>query len=119
MSSIEPDSHGDAIRELFLKRLLPAATEEGRPMAFFPTGPDKSATSYYVERTKTTIAREDFHVRTADGGGDPIVALGELWKAQGLDRLATLVPDLQAIASTLRQIEKPADDVSPFIYVMF
>jgi hypothetical protein len=119
MSSTDNDSHTAAIRDLFLNKLLPAAQKEGRPRAFFPVGPDPAADTYYIDRPARKMTRDDFLIRTPDGSGDPIVALGELWKSQGLDRLAALVPELRAIAGELRQIEKPADDVSPFIYVMF
>lgn len=118
MSSTEPEPHGQYIRDLFLKKLLPAASDDGRPRSFFPLGPDATAASYYVERTKTKMSREDFIIGAASDG-DPIAALGELWTRQGHDRLAALAPELRQLAGKLRQIEKPADDVSPFIYVMF
>ncbi|MBL9124525.1 MAG: hypothetical protein JNG90_12900 [Planctomycetaceae bacterium] len=107
------------LRALFLEQMLPAATVGGKPQACFPLGADPAAPTYYIERQKPSMNREDFLVRTAAGGDDPIVALGELWSSQGLDRLAALAPQLAAAATALRQIEKPADDVSPFIYVMF
>lgn len=119
MSSTEAEVSSEALRELFLKHLLPAAAEAGKPRAYFPLGPDPAAQSYFIERQKTRMAREDFLIRTADGGDDPIVALGELWRSQGLDKLAALTPRLREVAAALRQIEAPADDVSPFIYVMF
>lgn len=107
------------LQELFLKQLLPAAAESGQPRAFFPLGGDAGAKTYYVERKRPKMAREDFLIQTADGGDDPIVALGELWASQKLDKLAAQVPKLREAAAELRQIEKPADDVSAFIYVMF
>lgn len=116
MSSTDTNAQ---LRELFLKQLLPAAATDGEPRVFFPLGSEPGAVSYYVERKKPRMAREDFLISTADGSGDPIVALGELWASQGLDKLAALAPKLREAATALRQIEKPADDVSPFIYVMF
>jgi len=107
------------LQRLFLEQMLPAAADGGKPPTFFPLGADPAAKTYYIERQKPKMNREDFLVRTAAGGDDPIVALGELWASQGLDRLAATAPQLGAAAAALRQIEKPADDVSPFIYVMF
>ena len=115
-TEVEATAH---LRELFLKQLLPAAADGGQPRAFFPLGADAGAETYYIERAKPRMAREDFLIRTADGGDDPIVALGELWANQKFDKLAALAPKLREAATALRQIEKPADDVSPFIYVMF
>src|SRR5262245_22262531 len=74
------------LRELFLKQLLPAAAEGGQLRAFFPLGGDAGAKTYYIERAKPRMGREDFLIRTADGGDDPIVALGELWKSQKFDK---------------------------------
>lgn len=119
MSSTESPVPTEVLRELFEAKLLPAAEQDQPARAFFPLGPDAGAETYYVERQRTTMSRDDFHLRTRDGGDDPIVALGERWQDQGLERLAALAPELRAIAAALRQTEAPADEVSPLIYVMF
>ncbi len=116
---------GDARRDrsasdFFNEVLVPVALggrESGRE--FFALRPDAETESYYVEPTKRAMKPEDFELRAADSVEDFISELAALWVSEGRDELASMAPRLLALASEVREDEEQADDVSPFMYVMF
>jgi hypothetical protein len=102
------------LRRFFTRRIVPTAERiRRRGVTFFPLGPEPEQDTWYVEAP----SGDDFV--DFDAGG-PQRALYSLWQEQGLAELAELVAPLMEIAEHLKVLERDsADEVSPFIYVMY
>ncbi len=126
MSSTEArDEERDAVKDesasaFFREVLVPVALREratGRE--FFALRPEAEAESYYVEPTKRATRPEDFELRASDSVEEFVRELAALWASEGREELAAMAPRLAALAAEVREGEEEADDVSPFMYVMF
>ena len=95
------------LKKFFLSQLAPAKPQVS---PFVPTAPDASATSYFVDvlAPEAVVRREDM-----------IASLVEIWRAQGLDTLASLEPAFRKMAKALRAPEAQHESVSSFIYPMY
>lgn len=85
----------------------------------FAHGPDPAASSYYVQRERTSMRKADFETpafRTAEEFADELTAM---WRSQGFDALCPLAPAMARLAEQLKQGDAQSDEVSPFVYVMF
>ena len=106
--------------EFFYEFLAPlAARERDRAKSFFPLHADPRAESYYVEPTRRVMAAADFELRAAASLADFVTELAALWAREGHEGLAALAPRLLELAEEMREREEQAEDVSPFMYVMF
>jgi hypothetical protein len=120
MNSIDTHTAATHIREFFDRELLPAAAglrQSGR--IFFPTRAEFGTESYYIPRTKTTMARTDFELGELTTVENLEEAMRKLWIAQDYPELVPLAPSLAQIACEVRLRDEQTDEVSPYIYVMF
>src|SRR5947199_8548373 len=102
MSSINSDA-AIQIHEFFDRELLPVATglrESDRIL--FPTSAESHATSYYLPRTKTTMARAAFELGDLTTVQHLEEAMRKLWIAQDYHAVVPLAPSLARIASHVR-----------------
>jgi hypothetical protein len=109
-----------ALERFFDRELAPLAgrlREERRPL--FPLGPDARAASYWIPRRRRAMAREDFEALGAATAEEAAELLARHWRAEGLGGLAALAPAMGALALRLRDLEDEAEEVSPFVYVMY
>jgi hypothetical protein len=121
MSSIK-EKDKDLLAESFFNEVLVplarACRAEGKQ--FFPLKADAEEESYYVEPRRRVMAASDFELRAADSMADFVRELSALWISEGNAELAGMATALLALAAELREPEaEGADDVSPFMYVMF
>jgi hypothetical protein len=108
------------IDRFFDRELMPLAEQakaKGLRLLQTQRGPD--VPSYYVRREHPSMSTADF-----DSGGCRSVNsveqdLRNLWESDREIGLAKLAPSLAKLARDLRAVEKEADDVSNFIYVMY
>jgi hypothetical protein len=88
--------------------------------AYFPTGKDMKATTYYSEPLARVMQPADFEF---PGGGTVeglVDALAAHWLAQGETELAAMAPRLKEIAEAWSNEAAAGDDsVSIFCYTMF
>lgn len=106
--------------EFFDELLAPlAAREREAGKSFFPAGADPRAESYYVEPARGVMEASDFELRAARTLADFVKELAALWASEGHEELAALAPRLLELAEEMREQEEQAEDVSPFMYVMF
>ncbi|HEY0377629.1 MAG TPA: hypothetical protein VGC87_11960 [Pyrinomonadaceae bacterium] len=105
----------------FFNELLAPLAERERAAAksFFPLSADPLAESYYVEPTRRVMEAPDFELRAAESLANFVQELAALWTNEGHAELAALAPGLLALAEEMAGREEQADDVSPFMYVMF
>ena len=120
MTPTERKAADAAIRRFFDAELLPLSERRrAQRRQFFPHGPDKSATSYYIQRKQTTMSPADFHIPGCESIDAFEKAMVEFWKSQGDTDLASLAPSLARLARLLHERDEPTDEISPLIYVMF
>ncbi|HKQ54179.1 MAG TPA: hypothetical protein VJT74_17515 [Pyrinomonadaceae bacterium] len=106
--------------EFFEELLAPLAKRErDRAKSFFPLGADPQAESYYAEPPRRVMRASDFELRAAQSLADFVTELAALWAGEGNEELAALAPRLLALAEEMNDREEQAEDVSPFMYVMF
>ncbi len=106
--------------EFFDEFLAPlAARERDAAKSFFPLGADPWAESYYVEPARGVMEAPDFELRAAQSLADFVKELAALWADEGHEELAALAPRLLELAEEMAEREEQAEDVSPFMYVMF
>jgi hypothetical protein len=106
--------------DFFRDVLVPAALRErAEGREFFALRPDADAETYYVEPTRRTMSPADFELRAAESVEDFISELAAMWTAEGRGELAAIAARLGELAATLGAGEQQAEDVSPFMYVMF
>lgn len=109
----------------FEERLVTAAQRlRARDVKFFPMGPadprpalqppadGAEQDSWYV----APPAQPQVFTREGDHLAD---ALQSMWEQQDLPELAELASPLKALAKQLEQQEQRADDISPFVYVLY
>ena len=100
------------IRKFFDEVVIPVAQKlRERGIAFFALQPDASAQSYF------TPYPSDIDIVEIETDAIPSL-LKEHWKQEQLPELVELVDPLLELASVVAD-ERPPDEVSPFIYVMF
>ena len=116
MATISERLAGFRLRRLFRGRMRAAAARSGEPR-FFPLGPDPSAESYFVTRTRREQRSEDFDALGCHGPEEIEARLRELWRDH--PQLARLAPDFAALAALVRSREQDTDEVDPFVYVMY
>jgi hypothetical protein len=118
MSSTELDTRRRQAGKFFDRYLLPLAARRGAA-CYFPLGPDASLGSYYQDRARRAMGREDFE----RGGFSTPAALArelrDLWQSQGDSSLAGLAQPMGQLAEDLRLSESQTAEVSELIYVMF
>jgi len=120
MNSTEENTAGLADQDRFLSAFLSVAEEIRRDVGdLFPLGPDNGSTTYYRNRRKTRMRREDFEVEGLLSLDNLEIALRQMWEEQGLTALASLAPAIVDAARALHGLEEETDEISPFIYVMF
>ena len=106
--------------EFFHKLLAPLAERErAAAKSFFPLGADSREESYYAEPARRVMEASDFELRAARSLADFVTELAALWANEGHEELAALAPGLLELAEEMGQREEQAEDVSPFMYVMF
>jgi hypothetical protein len=113
------DKHDAELVRFFNEQVLPIAEKVKAKGDVFPMHPDPSLPTYWIDRTKKTLAKADFEepsMRTPEELGAKLAAM---WKAMGDTELASLAPQLQTLAADLKRAHQQQDDVSPFIYVMY
>ncbi len=120
MSSTDEPALSGRLRRFFDGALMPASDAvRKRKGALFESGFDPGLSSYYVERSNRTMTREQFEIAGLENPEQLGRALGEFWKERRMPELLALAAGLSELAGDLREVEEEADEVSPFIYVMF
>lgn len=119
MSSTEKPA-STAASEFFDRFLVDLAreTQEGG-RGFFPRGPEPGHSTYYVNRQRTALRREDFEAPVYHDGPSLAAELRKLWGGAEDAPLAALSEEFGALAESLAKKSEQTWDVSPFIYVMF
>lgn len=119
MNSTDP-ALSSASSSFFLERLLPLArrlrAEKG---ALLPLGPEAGAGSYFLKRSRTTMAPAEFELPRLNAAASLAEALAELWRRRGRPELAPLAAEMAGWVESLRQTDPQSGEVSPFIYVMY
>ncbi|HJU55717.1 MAG TPA: hypothetical protein VJ715_14130 [Pyrinomonadaceae bacterium] len=106
--------------DFFNELLVPlACAERAAEKSFFPLRAEDEAESYYVEPARRVMTAADFELRAAESIADFVKELAALWASEGHEELAALAPRLFELAQEMGEQEKQAEDVSPFMYVMF
>ena len=106
------------IARLFAAHIVPfgkRATAGG--IRLLETRWDKDAASYFVRRSRRRMAKDDFETGGCSSADSVATDLERLWSAE--PQLAGLAPAFATLAKRLRSVEREADDVSNFIYVMY
>ena len=120
MSSTDEARLARRLHRFFDERVLPASrAARERRGELFERHPDPARESYWLERPRRAMRREDFELAGLESPEHLGRALAALWKARDMPELAALAGELGELAGDLRQTEQEADEVSPFIYVMF
>ena len=114
------DKLDQEIGRFFTNGLLPLAEQaKAKGVHFLESEIAADVQSYYLKRRRASMTKEDFETGGCASAEEVESALRTLWKddqAIGLNRLA---PSIAKLARALRTVEKEADDVSNFIYVMY
>lgn len=117
-----PDSDDASllIRDFFDSQLVPVGQRMRREEAHaFPVAADAARETYYTVRERTAMAPEDFEASAPEAVEDLVPALARLWDQLGTPELSALAPGLSRVATAVYLIQDPADELSPFVYVMF
>ena len=88
----------------------------------FPLGPDARLSSYYTQRTHTTMILDDFLAPSCLDAGDFGERLAAYWCAQGHPGLAEQAPRVAEAAHALHALyeaARPQAELSPYVYQMF
>ena len=108
------------IDRLFTQELLPlAARAKTGGIELLQTRLAAEMPSYYVKRLRPSMSKEDFELGGCTSPSTVVRDLEALWKDDREIGLAGLAPAMARLAAALRDVEKEADDVSNFIYVMY
>ena len=107
-----PEEVDRQIRKFFDEVIMPVAQKlRDRGIEFFSLQPDPSADTYFSPYPS------DIGIVEIETGAIPSL-LKDHWKKEQLPELVELVDPLLELASEVAD-ERPPDEVSPFIYVMF
>lgn len=107
------DEKEELLRSYFNERLMPVKEMMlERGVEFFPTSPDSSAETYYVDRT-------DDGNYVHEIGQDITAELSSVLEHIALPELSSLTESLITLAETLQEQEETREEVSPFVYAMF
>jgi hypothetical protein len=118
MSSIDDAAVRDLAAPLF--DALTAGCAPGQ--APFPLGPNPRLTSYYAQRTRTTMHLDDFLAPSCLDAGEFGTRLAAHWRAHGHPELAALAPQVAEAAQALHALytaARPQAELSPYVYQMF
>ena len=103
--------------------LFEAIIKGGAPDAsVFPLGSDPELASYYLERTKTSMTREDFLAASCSNAEEFARSLEAYSNGAGTHPLAAHAPLVAESARALRALYRdavPEAQLSPYIYQMF
>ena len=114
------DRRDKDIARLFATEIVPFGKRAASSGAsLLETRWDKDAASYFVRRSRPRMAKGDFETGGCSSPDSVAADLERLWSARGKQPLAKLAPAFARLAKTLRSVEREADDVSSFIYVMY
>jgi hypothetical protein len=100
-----------------LLRVSQQYQHEGRRL--LAGNPDPQLPSYYAQRSRTTMTKEDFETGSCRGIGELAEALRQMWDDQGFTELSDLAPQMANLAARLKGSQHESEDVSPFVYVMY
>jgi hypothetical protein len=121
MSSIDDVALGAATAALF-DALTAGAAPPASGQAPFPMGPDPQLPSYYLQRGRPAMAREDFLSASCLDAGEFGQRLAACWLAAGRPALAAQAPLAAETAAALHALyvqARPQAELSPYIYQMF
>ena len=119
MNSTEP-AKLLAVRDFFDAELMPLAARfkaAGRPL--FPTVADHAVTSYFNDRARTVMGRDDFVLTGVESPAAFAQALRDHWQRSPFPEMTGLGASLGTLAELMRGEPEKDDEVSPFMYVMF
>jgi hypothetical protein len=121
MSSIDEAALGKATAALF-DALTAGAAALPAGQAPFPMGPDPHLATYYTQRSRCAMARDDFLSASCLDAGEFARRLGAYWLAAGHPELggqAPLVAQTAALLHARYILAQPQAGLSPYIYQMF
>ncbi len=121
MSSIDDAALGVATAALF-DALTAGTTPAAGGQAPFPMGPDPQLPSYYIQRARPAMAREDFLSASCLDAGEFEQRLAACWLAADRPALAQQAPLVAETAAALHALyvqARPQAELSPYIYQMF
>ena len=108
------------IDRFFTQEILPLAGQaKAKGVQFLQTHLSPNVPSYYVRRERRSMSKADFETGGCASPETVERDLATLWKDDREIGLAKLAPGMSDLAKALRSVEKEADDVSSFIYVMY
>jgi hypothetical protein len=120
MSMSLTDEQLELVERFFVEELLPAAARAKETRGnLFPLGPNPDLGTYFQSRSQTPSQPQDFRIQGLGSREGLEAALLAMWSARGRPELASLAPQIAALADLLRASEGPDGDVSPFVYAMF
>ncbi len=114
----------DELATFWNKEMIPLAEKlQNNGKSFFSLHPDQIPESYFLQRDKKTMAKEDFEA-FGDADFDLLLgALEQMWLEQGLYELASLSPSLKNIGAQLQKDQEKSKeeslDINPLIYQMY
>jgi hypothetical protein len=121
MSSIDEATLGKATSGLF-DALTAGAAALPAGRAPFPMGPDPCLATYYTQRSRCAMARDDFLSASCLDAGEFGRRLAAYWLTAGRPELAAQAPLAAETAALLHALyirAQPQAELSPYIYQMF
>lgn len=109
-----------AVRDFFDAELMPLAARfkaAGRPL--FPTVADHAAASYFIDRARTVMRRDDFTLKGVESPEAFAQALRDHWQGTQFPEMVSLGATLGTLAELMRGEPEKDEALSPSMYVMF
>lgn len=109
-----------AVKSFFDGELMPlAAKMKAGGHSFLEVKHDAKAATYYLPRDKRTMERADFEALAELAPDSLSRMLAAFWKTRKDDALVPLAGPIAKLANTLHATQRPDEDVSPFVYMMY
>lgn len=122
MNLTEPGLAARLAGELFDQMVVPLAEARraAGTQAYFPTGPDADAASYFVPPGTRKMQPSDFGLIDDDTATGFVDALAAYWSAAGEPELAAMAPRMQQIARAVIDEAAESDgNVDVLCYTLF
>lgn len=109
-----------AVKSFFDGELMPlAAKMKAAGHSFLDVKHDPKATTYYLPRSKRSMDRADFEALAELAPDSLSRLLAAFWKARKNEALVPLAASIAKLAAAPHATERPDEDVSPFVYMMY
>ena len=109
-----------AVKSFFEDEVLTlAARMKAAGHSFLNVKQDPRSATYYLPRSKRTMDRSDFEALAELAPDSLARLLAAFWKARKNEALVPLAASIAKLATALHATQRPDEDVSPFVYMMY